>query len=66
MEFPLFLVLHIEWLVWKASNNQSLDPLGNFHHMLPVYQDQWLLICFQCEPFSIQKVVEIFHAPDCS
>ena len=51
--FHAFLVLHIKWLVWEAPHNQSLDPWGNFHHVLPIYQDQWLLISLQSEFFSI-------------
>ena len=35
--FQPFPVLYLEWLVWKASNNQSLDPWGNFHHLLVIY-----------------------------
>ena len=57
-----FSVNNFEWQIWERSDYESLYPWTNVNHMLLVDTHKWLLVSFQCEFFSMQEVMELFHS----
>ena len=56
---------YVLWLklILPSTNGNSLDSRRDIDHMLPKYGYEWLLISLKGEAFTIEKVVELLHAP---
>ena len=56
-------LIHSVCLCTSVMMPSSTSLSNSANHVLFVDTYKWLLICFQCESFTIQEIVELFHSP---